>query len=574
MDSCVSHSAGLLVKLDQNNHKLSYHDWRNELKKLKRKARRKTIAQLRDSSLSETNGSTENQTVSGEEENDEDERQRQLQNELWLEREKASQALFLAKKDREERERQQKEDEQKKIKEEWEQQQRKQKEDEEKQKNDKERRKEEMNRLQKRPTDDCHNPPAPPNYNAESQELKNCPFFQKVGACRFGLNCKRAHNVPETSTTILFPGMFAHFELEQSFRDEFDSDLTLEYEEGDIYDEFKLFYEDVFPEFQAVGHVIQFVVCCNYEPHLRGNVYAQYASKDEALSAYEKFNGRWYNKRQLSCQFTSVDNWKSAICGLFRYKKCPKGKNCNFLHVFQNPVDKYSENMSDLRRRRRRSSSVHGPEPSRKQLKIKSTLYQKSSSSRKKTYASSKSSRHRSASKSPPCSHRKRQKSWVHRHSENIDTGDQTTSHRISGSSSRKRDRLSSSTYHHESSGSSSDSYEYECESSRNKYRKYSSHVHHRGHSRTENANTDSVRHDKSLKSDSELGNSRIKTGICLKETDLPSEDKSSSSKFLENDGCAKYRNENGCTERRSKRSKDHHSKNSKTKTTKKFKLE
>lgn len=41
----------------------------------------------------------------------------------------------------------------------------------------------------------------------------------------------------------------------------------------------------------------------------------RWISKDEALSAYEKFNGRWYNKRQLSCQFTTVDNWKSAICG-------------------------------------------------------------------------------------------------------------------------------------------------------------------------------------------------------------------------------------------------------------------
>src|SRR5688572_7645130 len=94
--------------------------------------------------------------------------------------------------------------------------------------------------------------------------------------------------------------------------------------------------------------------------------------------------------------------------GLFRYKKCPKGKNCNFLHVFQNPVNKYSENMSDLRRKRR-SGSVHGSEPSRKRRNIKSTFYQKSSSSREKTYASSKSSSHRSASKSPPYSHRRHQ---------------------------------------------------------------------------------------------------------------------------------------------------------------------
>lgn len=238
--------------------------------------------------------------------------------------------------------------------------------------------------------------------------------------------------------------------------------------------------------------------------------------------------------------------------GLFRYKKCPKGKNCNFLHVFQNPVNKHSENKLDLHRTRR-NGSVR--EPSQKQLNIKNTLHQKSSSSRRKTYASSKCSSHRSASKSPTYSHRRRQNSCVHRHPKNVNTSDQRTSHRISGSSSRKHDRLYSSvsSCQHESSGSSSESNEYESESGGNKNRKYS-HVHHRGHIRAENTNTDSVRHDKSLKSDRELGHSRIRTGICLKEADLTFEDNSSSSKFLEDDDCAKYRNEIGCTERRNKR--------------------
>ena len=68
--------------------------------------------------------------------------------------------------------------------------------------------------------------------------------------------------------------------LIKKFQSFFFPDLTLEYEDGDKYEEFVQFYEDVLPEFKAVGRVTQFVVCCNYEPHLRGNVYIQYARYD------------------------------------------------------------------------------------------------------------------------------------------------------------------------------------------------------------------------------------------------------------------------------------------------------
>lgn len=53
-------------------------------------------------------------------------------------------------------------------------------------------------------------------------------------------------------------------------------DLILEYEEGELYNNFKDFYDDIVPEFKAAGHVVQVKICCNYEPHLRGNVYIQY----------------------------------------------------------------------------------------------------------------------------------------------------------------------------------------------------------------------------------------------------------------------------------------------------------
>ena len=57
---------------------------------------------------------------------------------------------------------------------------------------------------------------------------------------------------------------------------EFVTDLALEYEEGETYNAYKEFYEDVYPEFRACGRIVMFKVCCNYEPHLRGNVYIEY----------------------------------------------------------------------------------------------------------------------------------------------------------------------------------------------------------------------------------------------------------------------------------------------------------
>ena len=58
-------------------------------------------------------------------------------------------------------------------------------------------------------------------------------------------------------------------------------------------------------------------VCCNHEPHLRGNVYVQYQNEHEAVKAYAKFNGRFYAGRQISCEFVKIEKWKSAICGEF-----------------------------------------------------------------------------------------------------------------------------------------------------------------------------------------------------------------------------------------------------------------
>jgi hypothetical protein len=53
-------------------------------------------------------------------------------------------------------------------------------------------------------------------------------------------------------------------------------DTSLEYEDKEVYNHFKAFYYDSLNEFRTVGPVIQFKVCCNYQIHLRGNVFVQF----------------------------------------------------------------------------------------------------------------------------------------------------------------------------------------------------------------------------------------------------------------------------------------------------------
>ena len=72
-------------------------------------------------------------------------------------------------------------------------------------------------------------------------------------------------------------------------------------------------------------------VCCNWEPHLRGNVYVQFATEEEGSKAYTSFNGRWYAGKQLVCQYTPVNKWKGAICGKF---VGPKGKRNGYFEEF------------------------------------------------------------------------------------------------------------------------------------------------------------------------------------------------------------------------------------------------
>ncbi|XP_049573301.1 U2 small nuclear ribonucleoprotein auxiliary factor 35 kDa subunit-related protein 2 [Syngnathus scovelli] len=339
---------------------LSHKQRKAASRKERRKRKRQAIARTRECAAQ--SGTVVDPSEEKDEVDDEDasmfDEERQRLHEEWLERERLAQEEFRLRFEREEAARKRREDDERKIKEEWEAQQRKDEEEKEQKQQEKRDREEAVQKMLDEAENQLTNggpwmnPEAPvtaksENYGTE-RDVANCPFFLKTGSCRFGDRCSRKHVYPSSSPTLMVRAMFITYGMEQSQRDDYDGDASLEHSEEDLHESFVEFYHDVLPEFRTIGKVVQFKVSCNYEPHLRGNVYVQFDTEEQCREAYIKFNGRWYAGKQLHCDICPVTRWKNAICGLFDRKKCPKGKHCNFLHVFRNPGNEFWEADRDL----------------------------------------------------------------------------------------------------------------------------------------------------------------------------------------------------------------------------------
>ncbi|XP_034417456.1 U2 small nuclear ribonucleoprotein auxiliary factor 35 kDa subunit-related protein 2 [Cyclopterus lumpus] len=330
---------------------------RAALRKERRKRKRQAVAQVRECGLQHGPSYVPEEIHDDDDDDDLAGKERLRLHEEWLEKERLAQEEFRLRAEREEAARKRKEEEERMIKEEWEAQQKKEREEKEQKQQDKRDREEAVQKMLDEAENQLENgqpwmnPEAPvkncENFGTE-RDVANCPFFLKTGACRFGDRCSRKHVYPTASPTLMIRAMFTTFGMEQSRRDDYDIDACLEHSEEELQDSFLEFYDDVLPELKSVGKVVQFKVSCNYEPHLRGNVYIQFDTEEQCKDAIIKFNGRFYAGRQLQCEMCPVTRWKNAICGLFDRQRCPKGKHCNFLHVFRNPSNEFWEADRDL----------------------------------------------------------------------------------------------------------------------------------------------------------------------------------------------------------------------------------
>ncbi|KAL0273554.1 UNVERIFIED_CONTAM: hypothetical protein PYX00_006191 [Menopon gallinae] len=317
----------------------THREWRRMAKKMRRKRIRQRLAEVRNAEQRKREKSPTYLTelakkkLLEEYELEEYEKERKERHEKWLKAEEEAQRLWREQQRIKELAKEEKMRELERIRSEWEAEQqkvKKRKEEMERLKEEEEKRKQ---RTLERVNDFIVNGGEVPEELMAIRETNSgkelCSFFSKVGSCRFGPQCSRNHQYPSISKVLLFSNFYSHFTLDQSHSSEYDTDIGLEFEDSDMYLHFTEFYKDVAPELKKYGTVKMIKVCCNTESHLRGNVYVEYSSLRDALVAYQKFHGRWYG------------DWGRAVCGDFARRRCPKGKSCNFLHVFRNPRNEY-----------------------------------------------------------------------------------------------------------------------------------------------------------------------------------------------------------------------------------------
>lgn len=119
-----------------------------------------------------------------------------------------------------------------------------------------------------------------------------CGIYEKLGTCRFGLRCMRNHKRPRISCFLLISDFFTNIRLNNTGKaSEYGDDISIEFDDEELYRDFAEFFEDVCSEFERYGSVVQLRVCQNIVKNLRGNVYVEYKCQryEKAISIIGTF---------------------------------------------------------------------------------------------------------------------------------------------------------------------------------------------------------------------------------------------------------------------------------------------
>lgn len=114
---------------------------------------------------------------------------------------------------------------------------------------------------------------------------KECEFYNKTHCCRYGFRCGYNHKTIILSKIIVIRNFFEHRLLDQQIHQEYKSaEEQLEVSEEDLIQDYHEFCEDVWPELEQFGEIVNIRTVRNRLPHIRGHVFVEYVDK-----RYNKF---------------------------------------------------------------------------------------------------------------------------------------------------------------------------------------------------------------------------------------------------------------------------------------------
>jgi splicing factor U2AF subunit len=97
----------------------------------------------------------------------------------------------------------------------------------------------------------------------------NCPFYFKMGACRHGERCSRAHNQPVFSQTICLVHFYQN-PMAKIVASEQQGLPPPDIDRVEIEADFRDFYEEVYDELSKFGEIDEMNVCDNLGDHMIG----------------------------------------------------------------------------------------------------------------------------------------------------------------------------------------------------------------------------------------------------------------------------------------------------------------
>jgi len=160
-----------------------------------------------------------------------------------------------------------------------------------------------------------------------------------------------------------------------------------------LQNHFDAFYEDFWCEMCKYGLIEEVVVCDNNNDRksqvlsstlcydriltprsdLIGNVYARFKYEEDAQTACDALNSRWYAARPIYCELSPVTDFREACCRLNSGEGCVRGGFCNFIHrkepspELERELDMATRKWLKERGRDQRSvTRSPSPEPTRK----------------------------------------------------------------------------------------------------------------------------------------------------------------------------------------------------------------